>query len=107
MRNVLAGTELNQGSMSLDYCTRRLEIKARPDYPPHGGRAVRWCMNLTLSWTGNLHSATSTLFLFCNLEQVNDFHASESQELSLSNKNTHLSSLSPSGGVQIVVIKAV
>lgn len=82
------GTELDQGEMSLDYCTRRLEIKTRPDYsPPHGRWAVRWYVNLTRSWIGNLHPAT--LSLLETLSESLDYHSSESQELPLSNKNIH------------------
>jgi len=94
--------------MSLDYYTRRLEIKARPDYsPPHGRCAVRWYMNLTQSWIGGLHPAISALSLLENLSRSLDFHSSEWQELPLSNKNIHLFSLSPSCWEEIMVIKAL
>lgn len=111
MRNALVwgirGTELDKREMSLDYYTRRLEIKARPDYcPPHGRCAVRWYVNLTQR-IGGLHPATSALSFLENLSKAFDFHSSELQEMPLSDKNIHLFSLSPSCWEEIMVIKAL
>lgn len=64
-------------------------------------------MNLTQSWIGDLHPATSALSLLENLSKSLDFHASELQELPLSNKNIHLFRLSPSCWEEIMVIKAL
>lgn len=69
----------------MDYYTRRLEIKARPDHSPHhmeGACPVRWYLNLTQR-IGGLHLATSALSFLENLSKSFDFHSSSAGDASV------------------------